>query len=90
MTTLGVYSSCSHESYALLINYLLTANCNLSNHSTKVAVIMQILLNAAPFENRGWRIITNHRTGFTDEMCMTFTFDIYRAALVSILEEQCV
>ncbi len=51
---------------------------------------MQILLNAAPFENRGWRIITNHRTGFTDEMCMTFTFDIYRAALVSILKEQCV
>ncbi len=34
------------------------------------------VLNAAPFENRLWRFINNHRTGFTDEMRITIAFNI--------------
>ncbi len=34
------------------------------------------VLNAAPFENRWWRLTANQRTGFTDEMRMHIAWDI--------------
>ncbi len=34
------------------------------------------VLNAAPFENRWWRLTANQETGFTDEMRMHIAWDI--------------
>ncbi len=40
------------------------------------------VLNAAPFENRWWRLTANQGTGFTDEMRMHIAWDtVYRPAL---------
>ncbi len=41
-----------------------------------VSELRLCVLNAAPFENRWWRLTANQGTGFTDEMRMHIAWDI--------------
>uniref|UniRef100_A0A672M004 U4/U6 small nuclear ribonucleoprotein Prp3 n=1 Tax=Sinocyclocheilus grahami TaxID=75366 RepID=A0A672M004_SINGR len=77
---IAVYSRSSLTSYT---NSFIIAERFLRFHNrTIMNVILHSLsvnygsvVNAAPFESMCWRFTTNHRTGFTDKMCMTIAFD---------------
>ncbi len=49
---------------------------NESDIASLVSKLRLCVLNAAPFENRWWRLTANQGTGFTDEMRMHIAWDI--------------